>query len=235
MRTITLKLDGATPQGLTLAQLSKYLKELSQLYGKDLGIYFDRVSEGSAQLDSNVPEESLHEVIRRVSTAAQCLHKTAAGNAYKRLKRLLDEDGFSGRILAGNTEILTFPKASNDSLRTITKSGAIQGVLYSVGGKDDTIPVYIEGANGEVLKCETDRETARELAHHLFRHIRAKGKGKWVLTEDGAWRLKKLVISEFRVLNSRKFKTAMNELRNRAKFKWPDSDTPHQDILKWRE
>lgn len=234
MKTLTLELDGTKPDKLPLSRLSKYLKELSSLYGNEKFVYFDRVRKGSACLDTFVQDDHLRKVMGRISEASNSNTKGQHRGAYNRLQDLMADDGVNGRIKCDNAVVLQFPKTTGAQVDTIRKRGSVQGVLYRVGGKDDTVPVRLEGANGEQLRCETDRAMASELAHYLFQNIRVTGEGEWIRVDGGPWKLKKLKVHSYRTLKSDGFRKAMKDLRMKAKFNWEGSNSPHDDILKSR-
>lgn len=51
-KRLTLKLDGTSPDELTMSRLGKYLSALSDLYGSVDAVHFKDVSEGSACLNT---------------------------------------------------------------------------------------------------------------------------------------------------------------------------------------
>ena len=50
--SLILKLDGTSPDKLPMARLVKYMSALTDLYGSAEAVHFDKVSKGSADLNT---------------------------------------------------------------------------------------------------------------------------------------------------------------------------------------
>ncbi|END6099773.1 hypothetical protein ABMR34_000520 [Yersinia enterocolitica] len=217
---LTLKLDGTTPDTLSMARLGKYLSALSELYGSVDAVHFKDVSEGSACLNTWVDSEaSYNAVIQRSISQA-----TTSGSGYLKLVALLAQDRFSAKIINGEkTTIVDFPSTTEDVPMIIRKKGRVQGKLYNVGGKDESAPVKLEGANGETYHCEATPAMAAKLGTFLFKQVRVSGESEWI-KKDGKWKLKKLVIASFEVLEKSNLKTAFKSLQEAAGNQWKEED-----------
>ncbi|WP_455853109.1 hypothetical protein [Pantoea endophytica] len=221
--SLTLKLDGTSPDKLPMARLWKYLSALADLYGSVEAVHFDKVSEGSACLNTWVDSEAAYrDVISRSLNSVQ-----NNGRPYQKLVELLYEDGFNGSILnEKNDVIVLFPRVSKEIPLYVRKKTAIQGRLYSVGGKDDSIPVKVEGANGETYHCEATPALAAELGAILFQNIRVNGEGDWERKDD-VWKLKKLKISSYETVKKVSLKEAVKAIRSVSGSQWAEEDDPH--------
>jgi len=221
--SLILKLDGTSPDKLSMARLIKYMSALSELYGSADAVHFDKVSEGSACLNTWVDNESAYkDVISRSQVTAQI-----NGRPYLKLIDLLSEDGFNGKILNGNDDVVVnFPTVSKEIPLYVRKKTTLQGRLYSVGGKDESIPVKIEGANGETYPCEATPALATKLGGILFQYIRVHGEGDWERKDD-RWKLKKLKISSYEPINKTSLKDAVKAIRAASGNKWAEEDEPH--------
>ncbi|MEW6485122.1 MAG: hypothetical protein AB1423_10925 [Pseudomonadota bacterium] len=224
---LTLKLEGTSPDELPMNRLGKYLSALSGLYGSEDAVHFKDVSEGSACLNTWVDNQtSYNAVIERSIKQA-----SSSGSSYLRLVTLLAQDGFEARIINQNeVTILEFPSLSKEAPLTIRKKGRVQGKLYNVGGKDESAPVKLEGANGETYHCEATPELAAKLGALLFKQIRVSGDSEWV-KKDEKWKLKKLIIESYEVLDKSNIKDALAALKNAPGNQWKDEDDA-QAILK---
>jgi hypothetical protein len=149
--------------------------------------------------------------------------------AYRNLRKLLDEDGTGGAILNdSDAQILSFRKRPDDEKPlVVNKVGSVQGRLYRVGGKDDTIPVSLEGANGETLRCEASIDIAQALSALLFKQVRVSGHGTWERSSQGTWKLKKLRIESYQELDAAKVGEVLGRLQSIGGLKWADMDDPH--------
>jgi len=221
--SLILKLDGTSPDKLPMNRLAKYLSALNELYGSADSVHFDKVSEGSACLNTWVDTESAYrDVVSRSLSLVQ-----NNGKPYQRLVELLSEDGLNGSIINSKDDVIViFPKVSREVPLYVRKKTSIQGRLYSVGGKDDSIPVKIEGANGETYHCEATPALASELGAILFQFIRLNGEGDWE-RKDNAWKLKKLKISSYEKMKKVSLKDAVKVMRSESGNLWAEEDDPH--------
>ncbi|MGC0956938.1 hypothetical protein WKH22_03505 [Pantoea agglomerans] len=224
---LTLKLDGTSPDELSMHRLGKYLSALSGLYGSEDAVHFKDVSEGSACLNTWVDSQAAYNAVieRSISQAA------SSGTSYMKLVTLLAQDGFEAKIINHNkVTILEFPSLVEPPPLVIRKKGKVQGKLYNVGGKDESAPVKLEGANGETYHCEATPELAAKLGALLFRYIRVSGDSEWI-KKDEKWKLKKLVIESYEVLEKSNVRAAFTALQNAPGNQWKDEDDA-QAILK---
>jgi hypothetical protein len=109
----------------------------------------------------------------------------------------------------------------------VNKAGSVQGRLYRVGGKDETVPVRLEGANGETLHCEASTGIAQQLSALLFKQVRVSGCGAWERLPEGRWRLRKLKIESFQELDTAKASSVLVKLQSLGGLKWAEMDDPH--------
>src|SRR3546814_8053942 len=109
---------------------------------------------------------------------------------------MMEQDRVDGVLQAADANILQFPKAkAAPPPMVVIKQGSVQGRLYVVGGKDETVPVRLEGAGGETLLCEADTALAEQLGKLLFKYVRVHGKGEWESRPHGGWRGRKMFIT----------------------------------------
>ncbi|MDU6539284.1 hypothetical protein [Mixta calida] len=224
---LTLKLDGTSPGELSMARLGKYLSALSDLYGSVDAVHFKDVSEGSACLNTWVDNQNSYNAViqRSISQAA------TSGSSYLKLVSLLAQDGFEAKIInQDKVTILEFPSITEEAPLIIRKKGRVQGKLYNVGGKDDSAPVKLEGANGETYHCEATPALAAKLGALLFKQLRVSGDSEWI-KKDGKWKLKKLIIESYEVLEKSNLKNAFKALQNASGNQWKEEDDA-QAILK---
>jgi hypothetical protein len=223
---LTLKLDGTSPSKLSMARLGKYLSALSELYGSVDAVHFKDVSEGSACLNTWVDNDSSYnEVIQRSVSQA-----SSSGKSYLKLVSLMAQDQLAGKIINNdNVTIVDFPSAPQDQIFVVRKKANVQGKLYNVGGKDDSAPVRLEGANGETYYCEATPAMAAKLGTLLFKHIRVAGESEWE-KKDGAWKLKKLIISSYEVLEKSSLKDAFKALQASPGNQWKEEIDLHATL-----
>ncbi|KWT14453.1 hypothetical protein AO286_25700 [Pseudomonas syringae] len=235
MKKITLHLDGTSPDRLSMSRLAEYLRELSTLLGSKESVHFEGVTEGSACLNTLVEDDQYQSVLLQARSASGGEGAKRAQKAYKQLASLMEEDRVDGTLLNGTAQILVFPKAKTAVPPIlIRKKGSVQGRLYIVGGKDDTVPVRLEGAAGETLMCEVGTALAEELGGLLFKHVRLHGEGVWESRPNGGWRLKKLEAHSFDRLESSTLKSGLKKLRALSEGGVSGMDDAHRLILELR-
>lgn len=224
MKTLTLKLHDSSPDRLTVKRLGQYLPHLADLLGEIEHVHFSSVTPGSAMLNVKIDEACYATVISQVRLAHGDGGSKKTQRAYSALQSLMNEDGTGGAILDDTeSSVLTFRKQPDDEKPLlVSKTGSVQGRLYKIGGKDATIPVRLEGANGETLHCETTTAIAAELSGHLFKQVRVSGHGQWARTVEGQWSLRKLTIVSFDVLETNKAGAVVAKLQAIGGLKWSE-------------
>lgn len=231
MKKLMLELDGTDPSKLSMARLTDYLRELAELFGSQDHVHFDSITEGSVCLNTWVEDQTYPDVLNRVREAAQGIGPKRARKAYGQLTALMEQDRVDGVLQDADAKILQFPKAkSAPPPMVIVKQGSVQGRLYVVGGRDETVPVRLEGAGGETLLCEADMALAEQLAKLLFKHVRVHGKGEWESRPNGGWRLRKMFIQSFEKLEKTSLRSAVTQLRELGGVTWGEMDDPHGTI-----
>lgn len=229
MKKLTLKLNDRTPETLSMKRLGQYITHLSDMLGEVEHVHFDSVSKGSAMLNVDIEDLYYQKVLTHVREVPNGMGTRKQQSAHRSLKQLMDEDGTGGAILNdADTQILSFRKQPDDEKSLmVNKSGSVQGRLYRVGGKDETIPVSLEGANGETLRCEASIEIAQGLSSLLFKQVRVSGHGTWERLPEGGWRLKKLRIESYQELDTAKMGDVVGRLQAIGGLKWADMEDPH--------
>lgn len=212
-----------------MQRLALYLAELADMLGSIEHVHFSSVTPGSAMLNIDIDELRYSEVLTSVREAPAGKGTARQLKGYRELQRLMEEDGTAGEILDHSSRsIMLFAKSSNDeSPLSINKQGSVQGRLYRIGGKDETVPVRLEGANGETLNCEASTEIAQQLSALLFQQVRVSGPGIWERSPDGGWKLKKLKIESFQKLDSSKLGSVLAKLQAAGGLQWAEMENPH--------
>lgn len=144
-------------------------------------------------------------------------------------------DGTGASIRSEGAKMFQFPpiKHEDPPLRII-KPSSIQGRLYSIGGKDETVSVKIEGADHESLLCEADVAVAEQLVQLLFKSVRLHGNGEWERSDEGIWKMAKLTVITFNKLEDIGFKEAIDRLKAAKGVEWNEIPDAHSEILKTR-
>ncbi|WP_447928062.1 hypothetical protein [Vreelandella sp. EE27] len=235
MKHLTLKLHGTDPDKLPLASLSKYLGCLDKLYGGKEVKTLTEVEPGCACLKIAVDDSDYEEALQHVRQASEGKAARKYMDPYNQLLGQIEKDGYEGEFYAGKVRIVCLPskkRSAHSSALSQKMASSVKGRLYSVGGKDDTIPVRIEDMEGKVVYGDTNQTLATALGKDLFKHIHAHGEGEWEQMEIGGdWQLRKIVIHSYDVIENLDPKSAFNKLRALGGIKLPNDKGVHTDIL----
>ena len=216
---IELHIDAFTPDTLPLGRMAEYLAAYARLLGSSEELRFAGLVKGSATLRVSIPATDSQFVSKRLKSASTADGPEDARKAYAQIDRMLRENGAVGDVrLKGGARIIQFPgrrlPAEPPALE-VTEIAEVDGVVVRVGGTDQTIPVHLQGANGEIFPCTVkDRAVARQLAGLLFEEpIRARGMGTWSRGADGRWKLKSMNIDGWDVLDAASPLVLLDQLR----------------------
>jgi len=197
-KKLVFYIDAYSPETIPMAKLAEYMADFAALLGKEHAVHFDHLENGSTKIVSRVEFEDAPKITTRLSDIR-------SGSAPKELVRLvaqiddrLANDNAIGRVLfegeRGITaELLAFPGRDRPKIPTygpFNQEGHLDGVLISVGGRDETISIRLQNGDTTYSGCETTRAIARELGKHLFEPLRVFGTGRWIREADGQWNLR---------------------------------------------
>ena len=140
---------------------------------------------------------------------------------------------FDGEDGAAPADILTFPgrdRPKAQSYGPFTQEGSLDGLLISVGGKDETVPLRLQNGETVYANCDTTRAIARDLGKHLFEPIRIHGTGRWTRETDGTWTLLRFRVARFDVLEKDSLHDSITALRAVRGSGWKDIVDPLAEL-----
>jgi hypothetical protein len=238
-KKLSFYIDAYSPESIPMAKLAQYMADFAALLGKEHAVHFDHLEGGSTKIVSRVEFEDLPKVTTRLTEIRN-------GTAPKELARLAAEiddrlanDNAIGRVLfeeegrGATAELLAFqgrdrPKAQ--SYGPFNQEGHLDGVLFSIVGRDETVSVRLQ--NGEITYtgCETTRAIARELGKHMFEPVRVYGVGRWIREADGQWTLRHFRVHRFEALGTDSLRETVAALRAVPGSGWRDIDDPLAEL-----
>lgn len=238
-REYRFRIDGCTPDTLSMERLAEYMADLSQVFGEPESVHFVRLEGGSAILVQKIDEKTEPKVRARARASRTGEGPAEAVNAYRRLnRRLLDHDATGVLDDDTGTNVLVFPgreQAEPVTFGSFNQESFLDGVVIRVGGVRDPVPVTLESANQRHMRCLADREMAKVLAQYLFGpEIRVHGNGRWSRDKLGAWTLERFVAGRFEVLGGEPLSAVLARLRDIPGSEWPDSPDPWGELHKQR-
>lgn len=202
-------MDAYSPETIPMGKLAEYMADFAALLGKENAVHFADLKPGSTKLAARVEFEDLPKVTMRLNDIRRGNPSKDAARAFAQIDARLANDNAIGRIFVesddgtASTELLTFPgrdRPKEQSYGPLAQEGSLDGLLISVGGKDETISLRLQNGDTTYSNCETNRTVARELGKHLFEPIRVHGTGRWMREADGTWSLMRFRVHRFDVL-----------------------------------
>lgn len=198
----------------------------------------DSIGKGSAMLNIAIDDSDYLIAVRNIQDAHNGRGSLARQEAYERILNQVDRDGYDAEIISDGKKVVSFPtriKEPNATFLTQIMQTSMKGRLYSIGGKDDTIPVRLEDSTGRIIFCQATQELAMKLGKDLFSYVHVHGSGEWVESKKDGWRLKMLTLESYEVIDNVSPKQAFERLRKLGGIKRVLGKNIHKDILDSRE
>jgi hypothetical protein len=232
-------IDAYSPDSIPMAKLAEYMADFAALLGKDNAVHFAGIERGSTKIAARVEFEDVPKVTTRLHDIRRGTPPRDAAKIFEQIDDRLANDNAIGQILvegengAAPAELLAFPGRTRPKVQSygpFNQDGHLDGVLISVGGKDETISIRLQ--NGETIyaNCDTTRTIARELGKHLFEPVRIHGSGRWTREADGKWTLLRFRVHRFDVLGSVSLRDTVTALRAVPGSGWEEQVDPLAEL-----
>jgi hypothetical protein len=221
-RRLIFYIDAYSPETNPMAKLAEYLADFAALLGRDNAVHFVGLETGSTKLAARVEFEDVPKVTLRLNEIRRGVPPKDATKLFAQIDARLANDNAVGRILieggkgAAAAELLAFPGRERPKAQTwgpFNEDGNLDGLLISVGGKDETVSLRLQNGDTTYSNCDTTRTIARELGKHLFEPVRVFGTGRWTREPDGTWTLMRFRVHRFEVLGTDSLRDTVNALR----------------------
>jgi hypothetical protein len=210
-------IDVFTPQTLPMARLAEYLSDLAELFSSKEHVHFIGVDEGSADLLQIVDARATSKVDRRLLMIETRSARGALRKAFDDLNDKLYEDNAVGKLVSPSGRVIKFPGRERDLDKTagpINEAATIDGEVIQIGGRDETISVYLRSQD-RVHICTATREQGRSIAAHLFQgRVRVTGVGTYVRNGFGEWERRRFVMESFTPLDMEPLGAVITQLRS---------------------
>lgn len=232
------RIDAWAPETLPMARLAQYLAQLATLFGNKDQVHFLKVLKGSAVPVIAVDHKAQPKVEARLRLVGSEEAPEDFVRAHHAINRLLREDNATAYLRArGGAKIIEFKGVKTPLAEEVVliEQGELDGVVIRIGGKDDSVPVYLEGEEGQFYRCNTKREIAKQLAGHIFADpVRVSGRGKWHRNSLGHWELEIFDIQSFMCLDTAPLTQVIADLRQVDGSHWNSFDNPQEELRKLR-
>jgi hypothetical protein len=230
------KIDAFTPDSLPMARLAEYLTELSKLLGHQEHVHFRKVKKGSAVLQAAVEYPERPKVAVRLSMVRKNEAPDEAIEAQQELNRMLQADNAVGYLRQpGVGVILEFPGRKTPISETVAvvEQGELDGQVIRIGGRDNTIPVWLRSSDRTIYRCTATENIAKELIkHYLGEVLRVVGIGKWRRTNDEGWALESFQIKGWQELSPMELGETIATLRAVEGSNWNQLEDP---LAEWKK
>lgn len=230
-------MDRWTPKTIPMKRLAQYMDKLSGLLGHVEHVHFAKITSGSARPQWDVEEVAAADV----AGALQAANDGASPEAVKTRKEinrmLMDDDCVAYIREVNGPKVMEFLGRKTPIAQEVTvhEIGELEGMVIRVGGRDPTVPVHLQGADGEYYQCQTTRTLAKQLAPLLFdKQVRVTGKGKWRRNAEGVWNLEDFQITEFQPLDDVSLEGFIKDMRAIPGSAWNEMENPQAELKRIR-
>lgn len=240
-KTYTLYIKAYTPETIPLVRLAKYMENLAALLGHEAGVHFHALRPGSTQIVSRVNFEDEPKVAAHLALIERGEGQTEAKRAQAEIDRLLAEDNATGFVYEDDKEdaaIIAFPGVTRPHptiYGPFNQEGSLDGILISVGGADQTVHLQLQNGDVKYTGIETNRETARRLAKHMYEPVRVFGTGRWLREEEGNWLLRKFRVDTYQILAADSLRAVIDQMRAVQGSEWQAMENPIGTLKTLRE
>jgi hypothetical protein len=228
----TLYIKAYTPETIPMARLAQYMQNLAAMLGQEAGVHFQTLKPGSTQIVTRIDHEEVPKVAANLERVKRGDGSPEANKAQAEIDRLLAEDNAVGFVYEDenqSAEIIAFKGVTRPRpvvYGPFKQEGSLDGILISVSGADETVHLQLQNGSLKYTGIDTNRDTARRLAKHMYEPIRIFGVGRWLRDEEGNWILKKFRVESFNVLAPDDLRDAVEKIRSIEGSEWKEMDDP---------
>ncbi len=213
---VALIIDAFTPKTLPMSRLAEYLKPFAAMLGSEATVHFEGVFTGSADCRAYIEPQDAPKVRERLQAIATRTAPASALKAFTDIDDLLVKDGAIAHVAIDGHNLIEFPgrrRAPQETVGPVRRTTSIDGQVYSIAGKDETINIRLRNGDAE-LKCEVSIALARKLGPHLLGGpVRLFGHGLWTRV-DGDWQMKSFTADDFIVLDESPLTDVIGSIRS---------------------
>jgi len=236
--TFEFEIKRFTPATLPMRRLVSYLGKLAELFGNDEFVHFSWLVKGSAIPKINVDQPAAPNVMARLASAKHPGGPAELLRAKEELNDMLRNDHTSAILKdPKGAQILVFPGRNTPPITAalVHENCELRGIVRRVGGKDSTVPVWIEYEPGNYYYCTTTRSLSAEMAHCYDQEVSVRGPAKWRRDEDGQWTLQEFRIEGFDPIGERLgLIEALEAMRSIEGSGWNALDDPLGELKRIR-
>jgi hypothetical protein len=232
------KIDVFTPETLPMERLAEYMLRFAKLLGEPERVHFVEVERGSAVLLARTEEVAVPKVEQRLADAVRGQGDPVALKALQELDDMLANDNAVGQLIdESGAEIIAFQGRNRPKpleYGPFREDGVLEGVVIKVGGKGETVPIWLQDGERRTHHCGARRPLARRLAKHYDGGLlRVSGTGSWVRLATAAWLMRSFEIKSFEPLDDAPLVDVIKRLQGVEGADW--GDDPVTDLMRLRK
>ncbi len=222
---LRFKIGAYTPDTIPMGRFAQYMSGLATMLGEQNSVRFVELKEGSTDIVHKVDHEVYQTILSRVDSALHGTADVVYMDAFRAINKLLKDDDAFGSLVdeVRGRELLEFRGKHTPESRVIApirQPGTIDGVVISLGGRDNTVAVRVQDGD-TIHRCSTSRDIAKRLGQHIFGgDLRFDGVGTWIRDECGNWSLQTFEIQSFEPLDTTPLERVVGELRAIRGAEW---------------
>lgn len=233
--------DSLSPSTAPMQRVAQYFLELANLLGQSDHVHFHQVSKGSLRCHALAEYEHTASIEQRIQQIADV--GSDASKVFDKLNQMLAKDNAVGRLDRVSADgvsakIYSFPgrELPKPTALKLRQTGSLDGVVVSVGGRDNSSHVHLDAGDGRYWKCETSRELAVDLARYLYgQTVRVHGAGTWTRDVTRKWALEGYFhVESFEVLRDETLGEVLDHLRA-VGTDWDKQESISEAWMKLRE
>lgn len=245
--TFKFTIGAFKPETIPMSRLSEYMSDLASLLGEPSSVHFSGIETGSTVLRVNVDTKAIPKVTRRVEQANSGVVPDEIKKHLDALDKRLEEDNATGSLAVYTDDevsslVIAFPGCERPKpidYGVIRERGTIDGVPFSIGGRDDTVHIQLLDGTKAYTGIDLSPGLAIKISDAkclLRRAVRLHGEGRWQRNPDsGKWDLKHFKVESFEILKDAPLTETVAELRRVKGSGWADLEDPHQVLRDLRE
>ena len=200
-----------------MARLAEYVTDLASMLGQEEHVHLVEIRESSTVLVPVVDEIAFQKVQKQVIAIRNGSASQKAMKLYESIDHRLVDDGASAVLRGAYGAVVQFPGNSNqpvsEDLGPVIEPESIDGEIIQIGGRDETISVYIRDKHETPVICTTTRDKGRSLAKLIFQQVRINGQATWTRANN-RWKRTHFSIDSWCELTERSLESTIQQLRD---------------------
>lgn len=202
---------------LPMSRLAEYVKDLATMLGQEDHVHLIEIRESSTVLVPFVDDIAFQKVQKQVIAIRNGSAPQKAMTTYEAVNRRLSDDSASAVLRGAYGAVVQFPGNTNtpvsEDLGPVVEPDSIDGEIIQIGGRDETISVYIREKHYTPVICTTTRDKGRSLAQLIFQQVRVTGQATWIRANN-KWKRTQFHIDSWAPLIERSLESTIEQLRN---------------------